>query len=365
MIEEAIMNRIDVGVVGCGDVADGHIRAWKKVPQAEIKAVCDLNETLASSTATTWKIPTYYTTMSELVQSGSVNVVDIATPPHTHADLAIEAMKAGVNVLIEKPMTMTVEDATRIIECQRETGVKAGVIHNWLFDAPVIEASLSVKKGILGKLVNVEVEAISTKFDYMAANKNHWCHRFPGGRFSEMLAHPIYLIRHFLGGEPTLEDVQVAKVGEYDWMKSDELTAAFRVGEKLGRAYATFNAPKKAIFINLYGTDAILKLDVINSTKVLIPRRKTTRFNRGYDSLSQASQLVKSTLGNIGKIATGRWLSGHDTCINFFAQSLINKTDPPVTLEDGLRVIEVLEEICKQIEGKEKMRLKETKNNTA
>jgi hypothetical protein len=44
---------------------------------------------------------------------------------------------------------------------------------------------------------------------------------------------------------------------------------------------------------------------------------------------------------------------------------LINKTDPPVTLDDGLRVIEVLEEICKQIEGKEKMRLKETKNNTA
>ena len=352
-----VLREINVAIIGCGEVADGHIAAWKKVPQAGIKAVCDLNETLARSTAQSWKIPTYFQSMSELIKRGGINLVDICTPPQTHANLAIEAMKAGLNVLLEKPMTMTVNDATRIIECQQETGTKAGVLHNWLFDAPIIEASSILEKGTLGELLNVEVEAISTKYDFMAATKNHWCHRFPGGRFSEMFAHPIYLVRHFLGGIPEVCDVQVSKIGGYDWMKSDELYVTFRVGEKLGRAYASFNAPRKAIFISLYGTEATLKLDIINSTKILLPRRKTTRFARGYDSFSQAAQLVKSTLGNMAKIALGSWLSGHEMCIKLFAQSLVDNTEPPVTIEEGKRVIEVLEEIGKRIEIREKERL--------
>jgi predicted dehydrogenase len=270
------MRDINVAIVGCGFVANDHLKAWRKVPQAGIVAVCDLNKTTARSTAELWKIPSYYTSLSELTKSSKINLVDICTPPQTHADLAVQAMKAGFDVLIEKPMTMTVEDAERIVECQKDTHVNAGVIHNWLFDSPVLEADSVVKKGRLGDVVNVEVEAISTKYDSMTADRNHWCHSLPGGRFSEMLAHPIYLIRHFLG-EPEIDGVQVAKIGEYEWMKSDELCAILKVGEKMGRAYASFNAPRKAIFISLYGTEAILKLDIINATTIILPRRETKR----------------------------------------------------------------------------------------
>ena len=76
--------------------------------------------------------------------------------------------------------------------------MKAGVIHNWLFEPPVLEASSLAKKGRLGEVISVGVEALSTKDDSMAANKQHWCHVLPGGRFSEMLAHPISLMKHFL-----------------------------------------------------------------------------------------------------------------------------------------------------------------------
>lgn len=346
-----MMKNLNVALVGCGYVTIGHFQAWRQIPQANIVAVSDLNESLARATAEKWRVPHYYKTLSEIATEGGVDVVDICTPPQVHASLAVEAMNAGINVLIEKPMTMTVKDAQRIVDSQKATGVKAGVIHNWLFDAPVLAARSIVEKGELGEVLDVEIEALNTKEDSMAANERHWSHQLPGGRFSEMLAHPIYLLRDFLHGDVKCVDVEVSKVGGYSWMKSDELCATFKVGKKLGRAYASFNSSRDAIYVNLYGKEGILKLDVINSTLNVLPARKTSRLSKASDSLRQASQLVKWTAINAGKVATRNWYSGHDICIKLFAENLMANRAPPVTVEDGLAVIRTLEDMCKRIEA--------------
>jgi predicted dehydrogenase len=346
------MRDLNVAIVGCGFVANDHLKAWQKVRQARVAAVCDLSETLARNTAKLWKVPRYYTSLSELIEHSNIDVVDICTPPHTHANLAIQAMKAGFHVLLEKPMTMTAKDAEKIVKCQKTTGMKAGVIHNWLFEPPVVEATSLVEKGCLGEVFHAEVETLYPIDDLMIANRNHWCHKFPGGRFSEMLAHPIYLIRHFLG-ELKVGVVHASKFGEYDWMKSDELFVTFDVGKKLGNAYVSCNAPRYAIFVSLYGREAILGLNIIDGTVNILPRRKTSRFSKGFDSLRQAIQLINSTAKNAAKIAFGRWLSGHDMYINLFAQSLFDNSEPPVTVEDGYTVVKVLQEVCKRIERQE------------
>jgi predicted dehydrogenase len=227
------------------------------------------------------------------------------------------------------------------------------VIHNWLFEPSVLEAESLVRQGLLGPLIGIQVEALSPKEDSMAANKNHWSHRLPGGRFSEMLAHPIYLVRHFLG-EIEMSHIEISKIGDYPWMISDELCATLRVGNKLGRAYASFNAPRDAIFISLYGKRAIVRLDVINSTVNFLDARRTTRLSKGVDSLRQSSQLVRDTAKNASRIAFGRWLSGHDTYIQRFAESLIANTAPPVSAKEGYFVVKTLEEMCKQIETAER-----------
>jgi predicted dehydrogenase len=318
-----------------------------------VVAVSDLNENLAKNTAEAWKVPRYYSTLSDLLTKCEVDLVDICTPPQVHVALAVEAMKAGVNVLIEKPMAMTVKDAEKIVEYQKATGVKAGVIHNWLFDDPVLQADSVIKKGKLGEVFHVEVEALNTKYDSMAANEHHWCHKLPGGRFSEMLAHPIYLMRHFLGDIEVCE-VQVSKIGDYVWMKSDELCATFKAGNKLGKAYASFNSSRDVVFINIYGREAILKLELINSIVNFLPKREATRFSKGFDSLRQTTQLFKSITGNIFKVASGRWRSGHETYIKLFAESLINDSKPPVMVEEAFEVTKILEQMCTRIEEIEK-----------
>lgn len=215
------MDRLGVAVVGCGYVSNGHLKAWRKVPQAHVLAVSDIDQNLAQKTAETWKIPRYYTSYEKLLEQKDIRIIDICTPPQTHSSLAVQAMKSDFNVILEKPMTMTTKDAEEILQCYKTAKVKAGVIHNWLFEPPVLEATDYVREGRLGELFSVEIEALDTRNDSMAANRNHWCHKFAGGRFSEMLAHPVYLLRHYLGSEMRIGDVQVAKIGEYPWMKSD------------------------------------------------------------------------------------------------------------------------------------------------
>lgn len=344
------MKNINVALVGCGYVTIGHFEAWHRVSQANIVAVSDLNESLAKATAEKWKVPHYYKTLSEIVTEGGVDLVDICTPPQVHASLAVEAMSAGTNVLVEKPMTMTVKDALKIVDAQKATGVKAGVIHNWLFDAPVLAASRILEKGELGEVLNVEIEALNTREDSMASNKQHWSHKLPGGRFSEMLAHPIYLLRHFLHGDVECIDIEVSKGTGYPWMKYDELCATFKVGKKLGRTYASFISSRDAIYINIYCAQGILKLDLINSTLNVLPARRTSRISKGSDSLRQAYQLVKWTAINAGKVATGNWNSGHDMYIKLFAEDLIANCAPPVSVQDGLSVIKTLEDMCNKIE---------------
>ena len=335
--------------MGCGPVADSHLSGWEKVKNSQIVAAVDVNESVAKAAAATWKIPASYKSLSEALRPQQIDVVDICTPPQIHAALAIEAMKAGVNVLIEKPMTMTVKDADAILECNKNTGMMVGVIHNWLFDRSVWEARALVEKGAIGEIMNVEIEALAPPSDSMSSTERHWCHTLPGGRFSEMLVHPIYLLRHFIGKDIVPLDVQVFKLGSIPWMKSDELVATFRSGEKMGRVYASFNSSRDAIFLNLYGREGILKLDIINSVITLLPKRVTSRFSKGYDSVRQAGQLTKSAIKNAAVIASGKWLSGHQKYISLFADCYLNHTDPPVTIEDALEVTRILEQMCKSI----------------
>jgi len=348
------MKEIKVALGGCGFVTNDHLKAWRKINNAKVVAVSDLNGSLAKRTAEFWRIPHHYTSFSDMIKKEEIDLADICTPPHTHAALAVESMEAGVNVLIEKPMAMTMNDAEKIVACQKRCGVKAGVIHNWLFEEPVLEACSFVNRGLLGEVFNVEIETLNTKDDPMASNEHHWCHKLHGGRFSEMLAHPIYLVRHFLKGEVKLANLEVSKVGSYPWIKSDELYAAFKVGYKSGRVYASLNSSRDAIYISLYGRESIIKLEVVNSILTFLPRRKTSRFSKGSDSLKQAWQIVKYTGENVMKVVSKTWMSGTERCIKLFSESLMENNEPLVSVNDGLSVVKTLEEMCAKIAELEK-----------
>lgn len=350
------LKTLNVGVIGCGWVSNGHLGAWKKVKNARVISVCDLYEDAARSIAKKWKVDEYYLDYGELLDKSDVDVVDICTPPSTHRNFMIQALKNDVHAITEKPMTMTVQEAQDIVKAKDDSGKKACVIHNWLFEPTIRKAISMVDKGVLGEILNIEVEALNTKFDPMVTNAEHWCHKLVGGRISEMASHPIYLVRHFLGPDISIESVQTSKVGDYPWMKSDEFISVLRVGDKLGRAYTSFNSPRDTVFVNIYGKKAYLHAEIITSTLTVYPRRENERYSKGMDSLKQAGQIFSSTINNVARIATRTWDSGVDTIIKMFAESIFKDESPPVTVEEGLETTKILEEMALLIDETEKKR---------
>jgi predicted dehydrogenase len=196
--------------------------------------------------------------------------------------------------------------------------------------------------------------SLNAKSDSMLSNSVHWCHKLVGGRASEMLPHPIYLVREFLGPEISVESVHVSKVGDYSWVNTDELCAVFKVGKKMGRVYASFNSPRDTIFVTVYGKEAYLKADIIGSTLILYPQRENERFSKGLDSIKQAAQLTRSTVKNVARVTTGAWDSGVDSEIKLFADALRKGEDPPVSVDEGLEVTKILEKMTHMIDKAEK-----------
>lgn len=344
------MAKINVAMVGCGYVATSHFAAWREIPYARVVAVCDSNKKAAEKAAAKWKISRVFSSVSEMSDYKEITLWDICTPITTHKALSIQAMKDGFDVLIEKPLTMSQKDAKEIVDCQQTTNRRAGVIHNWLFEPPVLKAQAIVRNGNIGEVVGAQIDVLHPKDEPMTANKNHWSHQLPGGRFSEMLIHPIYLLRCFLG-EVEVEYIRGSKVGEYPWMKYDELFAAFRAGKKLAGTYASFNSPRYSIFIDLFGLEGIVRLDIITATISVLPRSKLSRLDKAVDSFRQAFQLSASTTKNVLKLLSKRWFDGHEMCIRLFAESLMNDTKPPVTVQEGYEVVKILEDASKRIEA--------------
>ena len=346
------MNKLDIALVGCGLIANEHVRVWHKMPQTRVVAVCDIDEKIASQFAQRWKIPRYYTQLSELLEQDA-QLIDICTPPQTHAPLAVQAMESGRHVLLEKPLAMTTKEADVIVRCQKAKDVRLGVIHNMLFEPPVLKACSLVEKGRVGEVIGMQVEFLHTIYETMLTNPQHWCHRLPGGRFGEMLAHPIYLLSHFLG-DLELENVEAFKIGHHPWVPYDELHVTLQADQRLGTIYVSFNCPRDAVFLTIYGRKSIIKVDLINPalTELSPLRWYDGLFSKSRDLVRQAYQLLISTAKNTTKKIFKRWRYGHETYMRLFIDSVLGEREPPVSVQEAYKTTEVLEEICKRLEHK-------------
>ena len=126
-------NQIGLGLIGYGGFGKFLRKSWSSVDEVEIRAVSDVNPDADDGAVT------FYSDWRALLSDPDVQLVSIATPPSSHADMACAAMRAGIHVLIEKPLATTREDAARIRDVQRETGCVATVDYMLRFN-PVVEA---------------------------------------------------------------------------------------------------------------------------------------------------------------------------------------------------------------------------------
>jgi nucleoside-diphosphate-sugar epimerase/predicted dehydrogenase len=146
-----------VAILGAGYISEFHIAAIRRMPDAELVAICDLNEALAQQTATSFGIPKVYRSLETMLATEKLDVVHVLTPPQTHAVTAKQIAAAGVDVFIEKPMCHTVAACQELSAVASASGAAVGVGHNFLY-YPIYERLVEdMRSGRLGQIDQVEI----------------------------------------------------------------------------------------------------------------------------------------------------------------------------------------------------------------
>jgi predicted dehydrogenase len=339
-----------VAIVGAGIVAQAHLASLKKIKSMRVVAICDMNEELARKTAERWGVERSYHSFHEMMKLEDIGIVSILTPPESHAHLAIEAIQRGANVLVEKPLTSTAQEARMIVDALNNSNLKLTVVYHHLFTRAVSQSIRLVKRGAIGRVLGMTATFLHTIHDPMASNRAHWSHGIPGGRLGEMLPHPIYLFQAFMGNELFLDSVVAAKRGPYPWMVHDELTVITHALEGIASLYVSFNAPREAELLDIYGTEKILRLDLTNQTIVSLGYRTSSKIDSVRDILGLTSQLMLAAARNAIIFSRGgRGEYSIRSTYATFLDCITKNVQPPVSTDMAYGTVKTVEEICARL----------------
>jgi predicted dehydrogenase len=337
-----------VGIVGCGAAMYWHLSAMRKINDVKVVAVCDKNEALAQRVAKKFRLSSYYAELSGMLDREELDVVNICAPPQTHPALAIQAMKAGCHVLTEKPMALSLEEADRMIETARSSQVQLGVVHNELFIPVVIKAREMVAAGFVGEVMGISITDAMPRDSDIIWNKEHWCHKLPGGIFGEMLPHPLYLAQAFLGElEPAT--VYSRRLSNRDWLPADELRVILGGKDSLATITESINWSEDFMLLDIFGTKMSLHVDIWGATLTRYAVAVGGRFSRGRQNLELSFQRLAGTAAATVSVVSGRFQGGHLTLIRRFLESVRSGIGMPVTVEEAREAVRLYQAVTARI----------------
>jgi predicted dehydrogenase len=199
------MEQISWGFIGCGEVTEKKSGpAFNEVPGSHVEAVMSRSEQKARLYAERHHIRKWYTDAQELIDDPDINAIYIATPPSSHVTFAIMAMQAGKPCYVEKPLASSYEDCLRINRISEQTGVPCFVAYYRRYLPYFQKVKEIVDQGILGKVLNVQIQfsVPPRDLDYATGANLPWRLQpdiSGGGYFYDLAPHQLDLLQHLFG----------------------------------------------------------------------------------------------------------------------------------------------------------------------
>ncbi|NMB25808.1 MAG: Gfo/Idh/MocA family oxidoreductase [Firmicutes bacterium] len=280
------MKKTRVALIGCGRVARVHAEALASLDEVELVAVVDIKPDRAEDFSQRYDAKAY-TDYKEVLALSHVDAVQLATPHNTHAEIAIDALKAGKDVLTEKPMAITVPDMEAMIETAKETGRTLGVI----FQNRYNDASQAVKQviedGRLGEIKGTRAIITWRRTDEYYSHsdwKGTW-DKEGGGVLIDQAIHTIDLMQWLTGEIDYLEARYDTRA--HDMIDVDDVAEAHIVFKNgaIGCLYANCNYSYDApIFLEIHGEKGIAH--IIGDTARITIGNKTITVEQEADEAS-------------------------------------------------------------------------------
>ena len=143
------------GIVGCGGISRSHAGAHANLDEIDLVAMCDINSDALNNRADEYGVSNRYTDYEEMFAREALDIVSVCTHAPLHAPIAIAAAQAGIHVLCEKPLSVDLETADKMLTACREAGVHLAVSHQFRFTPLFRHAKSLIDTGKIGELRSI------------------------------------------------------------------------------------------------------------------------------------------------------------------------------------------------------------------
>lgn len=158
------MSKIKFAVVGCGSIGKRHIAVLDAELDAEIVAICDVDLKRCQEQSELYQNIPYYTSFEKMLTEIKADVINVVTPHALHAEMTIKALNHKFNVLVEKPMALSMVDCHAMNHAAQQNNMKLWVVKQNRHNIPVKLAKDAIDKGMLGKIFMVKCDILWNRY---------------------------------------------------------------------------------------------------------------------------------------------------------------------------------------------------------
>lgn len=322
--------QIRYAVVGLGKFAQSDaLPAFAEAKNSELVALVSSDPTKRTQLAQQYNVrSTYgYEDYEDLLNSGNIDAVYLSLPNHLHCDYTIRAAKAGIHVLCEKPMAVTVTECDRMIAAARDSKIKLMIAYRLHLEPANLQAVEIVKSGQIGE----PRIFISVFTQQVAEGDIRLDKELGGGTLADIGIYCINAARYIFQDEPISVFATTVSNQEQRFREVAEMTSVTMhfPGDRLATFICSFGAIKTETY-RVVGTNGDLRVDLAYSTQGPIKHILNIGGNRQEYSFEPHNQVVAE--------------------FSYFSDCILNDKEPEPSGTEGLTDIQIIEALYRSIE---------------
>lgn len=326
-------NLFKVGMVGAGTIGQVHARALHGLETAELVAVAepreDAGRALADANGATW-----YASYVDMLQQPEVDVVILGTPSGLHPEQTILAAQAGKHVITEKPMAITQDGASRMIEAADKAGIRLAVIFQNRISADVFKVKRAIEAGRIGTpLIGTAFVYWKRTQDYYDANggwRGTWS-MDGGGVLINQSIHMIDALQWIMGGVESVQAHTATLTHEIEAEDTASASLRFTSGG-VGAVLATTSS----------GQDHPTKIEIVGSSGRVVLENNAVTFWDGEGELSD-DLLTEDDRNLVGDWRAGEAFGvGHQRQLRLIFDALASGHEPPFPGREARKAVDVI-----------------------
>lgn len=339
-----------VAIIGCGAIAVDHVEAAKANCGPLELHLCDRNPEAVRALANVvdFDVKVHLDAL-QIISENEFDIVHVLTPPDSHYDIAKHAVQNRANVLVEKPMTLTLKEAEDLYLLSEKSNRKICAGHSVLYMPCVIKMFELIKTGTLGR-----VTAVHCFFGHAEPRRtipyggvSHWAYNLPGGPLANLISHPASLLVELLG-KPDLVNFICDARNLMPYGFSDLLDVSIRTPEGHGSFTISMAHGNSSRYANIECEKGSIYLDLGRQLMIVKSHKGRLGFvSKAFSGIGQGFSFINGTLGVIYKVATKK-LRGNPGARGLVAQfykAIRDDLPSPVSKDNAIGVAEIFEQV--------------------